>query len=377
MRKRVRQQFGSVVFDKRSSTWHFIWWENGKRRSKRIGSRREFHTKASAWKAAQPFVTAMQCQAASDTRAITVNSLTAFYRAEKMPQRYSTRRGYERWLRNYVLPKWGEQPITEMQARPIELWLQTLNLAPKSKAHVRGMLRVLWDYAMWRSDVATQRNPVELVTVRGATKRTREPRNLTVEEFRKFVQELEEPIRTIALLCVCLGLRISECLALKWQDINWFEGKLRVERAIVHQHVDAVKTIYSKRTMSLDTVILEVLHAWRQTTEFSFDEDWMFASPVQLGRLPISYPWVWRRFQQASTKSGIGKLGTHALRHSYRSWLDAVGTGIAVQQKLMRHSDIRTTLNIYGDVVTEEMAQANSKIAGLALNGLQNGLCTP
>jgi integrase len=46
-----------------------------------------------------------------------------------------------------------------------------------------------------------------------------------------------------------------------------------------------------------------------------------------------------------------------------------VGTTIAVQQKLMRHTDIRTTLNIYGDVVTDEMAQANSKVAGLALNG--------
>ncbi len=377
MRKRVRQQFGSVVFDKRSKTWHFIWWENGKRRSKRIGSRHDFPTKTLAWKAAQPFVTAMQCQVVNDARAINVNSLTAFYRAEKMPQRYSTRRGYERWLRNYILPRWGEQPVTEMQARPVELWLQSLNLAPKSKAHVRRMLRVLWDYAMWRGDVTTQRNPIELVTVKGATKRTREPRNLTVEEFRKFVQELAEPLRTIALLCVCLGLRISECLALKWKDINWLEGKLKVERAIVHQHVDAVKTIYSKRTLSLDPMILERFYVWRQATQFSSDEDWIFASPLKLGRLPISYPWVWKSFQQASTRSAIGKLGTHALRHSYRSWLDAVGTGIAVQQKLMRHSDIRTTLNIYGDVVTNEMAQANSKIAGLALNGLQDGSCNP
>jgi len=48
-----------------------------------------------------------------------------------------------------------------------------------------------------------------------------------------------------------------------------------------------------------------------------------------------------------------------------------VGTGIAVQKKLMRHSDIRTTMNIYGDVVTNEMAQAHGKVVDLALNGLQ------
>ena len=59
------------------------------------------------------------------------------------------------------------------------------------------------------------------------------------------------------------------------------------------------------------------------------------------------------------------------MRHTYRSWLDAVGTGIAVQQKLMRHSDIRTTLNVYGDVITDEMAQGHTKVMGLALNGAQ------
>jgi integrase len=42
-------------------------------------------------------------------------------------------------------------------------------------------------------------------------------------------------------------------------------------------------------------------------------------------------------------------------------------TPIAVQQKLMRHSDIRTTMNLYGDVVTDEMSQAHSKVVGLAL----------
>jgi integrase len=61
------------------------------------------------------------------------------------------------------------------------------------------------------------------------------------------------------------------------------------------------------------------------------------------------------------------------MRHSYRSWLDAVGTGIAVQQKLMRHADIRTTMK-YGDVVTDEMSVASGKIARLALNGTESQL---
>jgi integrase len=59
------------------------------------------------------------------------------------------------------------------------------------------------------------------------------------------------------------------------------------------------------------------------------------------------------------------------MQHTYRSWLDAVGTPVAVQQKLMRHADIRTTMNVYGDVVTDEMSRAHSKVVALALNGTE------
>jgi hypothetical protein len=39
---------------------------------------------------------------------------------------------------------------------------------------------------------------------------------------------------------------------------------------------------------------------------------------------------------------------------------------------MMRHADIRTTLNIYGDVVTDEMERAHHKVVGRALNGPAN-----
>jgi integrase len=220
---------------------------------------------------------------------------------------------------------------------------------------------------MWRGDMAMQRNPMELVTVKGATKRKRQPRSLTVEEFQRFIQHLNEPFRTVALLCCCLGLRISECLALKWADVDWLNGKIRVERGIVCQQVDDVKTTESRKQIVVDGELLDRLKRWKQTTQFSSVDDWMFASPVQLGRLPWSYDQIWRVYQKAAGKAGIGKLGTHSLRHTYRSWLDSIGTPVGVQQRLMRHADIRTTMNIYGDAVTDDMTKAHGKIVRLAL----------
>lgn len=365
-----RNRGGSVVLDKRSSTWMFYFWDGGTRRSKRIGNVQQFPTKAAAWRAAKPLRDAVESQTQTNIgKLLTVNSLIDSYRVEKMPKREDTRRAYEMWLKNHITPKWGNCALSAVQARPVELWLTSLPLSPKSKSHIRGLLSTLWDYAMWRGEVPTERNPIELVTVKGASKRTRQPRSLTVVEFQQFAVHLAEPFRTIALICVCFGLRISEALALRWSDVDWLQGRLKVERGIVRQIVDDVKTMNSERTLHVDVEMLAILKAWRQATQFADQGDWIFASPVKIGRLPFSYTGVLHIFQKAAKDAGIGNLGTHTMRHTYRSWLDAVGTGIAVQQKLMRHADIRTTMNTYGDVVTDEMAQASGKVARLAING--------
>jgi integrase len=366
MKRATRFKPGTVVFDKRRGTWNHLRWQNGKRRSMLIGTLRQYPTKGAAWRAVQSSLPPQENSTTPET--CTVRVLAARYEAERFPARYDTARTYRSWLDNHVLPQWGDTLVSAVQPRAVELWLKSLPLSPKSKAHVRNMMYMLLDFAMWSGLIAVARNPIELVVVRGATKRVRQPRSLTVEQFRKLHAELKEPFRTIALMCVCFGLRISECLALQWSDVDWLNGRLRIERSIVEQHVDDVKTNGSRRSLTVARELLKRFQSWKVTAAIGADSDWIFASPVKLGRQPYSYTAVWRELQRAAEASGVGKLGTHAFRHTYRSWLDAVGTSVAVQQKLMRHSDIRTTMNTYGDVVTDEMERAHGKIVGLALS---------
>lgn len=368
MRRESKSTTGSVVRDKRSQKWQFFWWAEGSRHSKTLG---RFPTKTAARNAAQVF--RAQLSQPQPTNVPSVAALVEQYRVEKMPKRYSTRRSYDAWLRNHVLPQFGPCALSDVQARPVELWLESLNLTPRSRATIRGLLRILWDYAMWRGDVPTQRNPMELVTIAGSSKRTSKPRSLTVDEFQRLMRHLGEPYRTIALVCVCFGLRISEALALRWSDVDWLNGKLSVQRGIVRQQVGDVKTETSHKAITVTETMLDTLKTWKQTTQFSAQEDWIFASPTRLGRLPWSADSVNDAYKKAASAAKVAHVSTHSMRHTYRSWLDAVGTPIAVQQKLMRHADIRTTMNTYGDVVTDEMTRAASKVAGLALNGTGNG----
>jgi len=248
-----------------------------------------------------------------------------------------------------------------------------LQLAPKSKTHVRSLLHSLVEYAMWSGILDISRNPISLVQNNGATRGRRKARSLTVDQFHALLRELHEPFATMALLCVCLGLRISEALALQWADVDWLNSLLSIKRGIVEQVVDECKTAGSAKTVTLADDLFNRLKSWKQLTEFSGAEDWIFASPFNIGRLPYSYGGTRDELARAGKASGIGHVSTHAFRHTYRSWLDAVGTAIAVQQKMMRHTDIRTTMNVYGDVVTDEMTTASSRVARLAFqtNGAQ------
>jgi integrase len=151
--------------------------------------------------------------------------------------------------------------------------------------------------------------------------------------------------------------------------VDWLNGRLRIERGIVAQKVDATKTSESRKELVIAGELVNALKTWRQTSQFSTLDAWVFASPYQVGRLPWSYDQVWRVYQKAGKAAGIGGLGTHSLRHTFRTWLGSVGTPVGVQQRLMRHADIRTTMNTYGTVFTPDMAEAQNKIVDLALNG--------
>jgi integrase len=231
----------------------------------------------------------------------------------------------------------------------------------------------LVEFAMWSGLLDISRNPVSLVRNIGATRKVRKARSLTAEQFHALLKELQEPFGTMALLSVRLGLRLSEALALRWADVDWLGSSLSIRRGIVNQIVGDVKTQGSAKTFHLAGELLERLKSWKQSSQFSGAEDWIFASPFKLGRLPYSYTGTRQELERASKAAGIGHISSHAFRHTYRSWLDAVKTPIALQQKMMRHTDIRTTMNIYGDVVTDEMSTAGLRVAELAfqINGAQ------
>jgi integrase len=87
----------------------------------------------------------------------------------------------------------------------------------------------------------------------------------------------------------CLGLRVSEILAIQWRDINFGELTMRVTRGVVDGVVDEVKTEYSEDDLPLDPDLATVLLSWKERCPKS-EDGWM-SNPAGL------YPSGWTKTQ--------------------------------------------------------------------------------
>jgi integrase len=221
---------------------------------------------------------------------------------------------------------------------------------------------MLWEW------VSAQTNPMSLFSLEGATKREETPGILTVKEFQKILALAPgERYKAMFLAAMCLGLRVSEIMALKWEDFDFDGGLVQIRRAVVEGHVDQVKTIHSEKPLPLDPLLAQTFQAWRKQTPYSEPDDWVF--PTGAGENPYAASTV-----QTRVLIPIGKtmrldfsLGWHTFRHSYKSWMDQGGVSFSIQRDLMRHADIRTTMQVYGQVRMEELRGANSDVVSQAM----------
>jgi integrase len=379
-------QHGSLAIIGRKegpAVWQFRWSEkdlHGARaqRKRVIGSVERYPNEA----AARSAITVLLTEINSDkvrmgSRSITVAQLCDHFQQRELARdntwrSYATKKTYQAYLTRWVLPHWRQYELAEVRTIQVESWLRTLPLAKSSCAKIRNLMSVLFNHACRYQ--LFDRNPIYLV--RQSAKRRRTPTVLMPAEIKALVDNLSIRERTLVLLAVSTGLRQSELFGLKWGDICFSQGTMNVTRSIVYGVVGPCKTESSQKPVPLHPLVADALLTWRKQSSYSGPNDWVFASRRHRGRHPFWGQAILRKYvRPVAEKVGIQKcIGWHTFRHTYSTLLRSVGTEFKAMQELLRHSTLRSTLDVYTQAITPAKHAAQAAVLSLVFATGGNGV---
>jgi integrase len=356
------------------AVWVYRWREAdemGQRqlRKKAIGTVKQFPTKALALSAIETLKMTVNRQGFQRLAGpSTFSGLVEHFRLKELPKENNerktkkTKQVYESNLRNHIIPKWGKYRLRDIFAVEVEEWLDGLKLAPGTRAKVRNQMSAIFRHGIRWGWLGLQENPI--TSVRTSAKRLSIPETLTAEEFRALFGKLPDRERTMGTLCATTGLRVSEVLGLKWEDISFRLRQANVLRSVVDGSVGRCKTEVSQQPVPLDELTLAELRLWRAVSRYAAEWDWVFASEAVFGKLPIwSNTSLQKVLKPAAKRAGITKkIGWHTFRHTYSTLLSECGDDVKVVQELMRHAKLSTTMEVYTHARMEKKREAQSKV---------------
>jgi integrase len=142
------------------------------------------------------------------------------------------------------------------------------------------------------------------------------------------------------------GLRVSEFLALRWRHVLWDENKISIEQVFRRGKIlKRTKTKASKAPVPMCEALAKTLSEFRQQTEYSKDEDLVFASPTLVGIRPLWGQTMNADFvKPAAVALGLvsegERFGWHRFRHSLSTWANGRKTSRLARRCFVMPSQI-------------------------------------
>ncbi len=274
-------------------------------------------------------------------------------KAEGSTMKATTLCHHKNTLRAYVLPKFGERKITEINREDVQTFLA--EKAPKySESTLRSMRVVLGLTLGWATNCGwLDKNPCTRVKLPKRTGGRRVTRTVLIsEQVNAIAQKLKEPYATLVLFLSVSGLRIGEALAIKWLDFK--NDVLHVTRRIYEGDVDTVKSKRSDRKLPIDPILMARIEKLGKG-------EWVFRSktggPLNPGNA------LKRHVRPAAKELGISLGGWHDFRHTLSTNLRRSGVHPKVVSDILGHNKVNLAMDVYDRTEVEDFVQPLSVVS--------------
>jgi integrase len=285
------------------------------------------------------------------------------------PKSVNTISHVETIVRAYLTPRFGNEIAEDIKPLDIQRWLKSLHdnnsLAWTTISKMRGVMRRIYKIGILHEHVT--KNPVLHVETRSKT--DYKPIVITPSQTLAILKALPSPLHfALVLTCAATALRASEMLSLRWSDVMWNEGRIRISKRWAKGKDGETKTEASDGYVPLHPTLAARLLSWREQSPCAKDGDFVFPSLRAEGRVPLSASiFVANYLRPAARKAGAQiedgqRFGLHNLRHSLSNWLVNKGkVEPKTVQGILRHAKIQTTLDLYTQEDSDETLAAQGE----------------
>lgn len=281
-------------------------------------------------------------------------------------------------FKNHILPKLGKYKIEKITVdlcqRCVNDWFKKYTDYRKFTSYAS----LVFTFAIKRGYI--QNNPMKLVDI---------PRKMEKpeEEFENFYSkdeliyflnclEKEKNFKAYAIfrLLAFSGMRIGEALALTWNDVNFKDNEIRINKSVARGkdgrlYAKTTKTKKSIRTIKMDEKTLSILDEWRKQQKLDYlklgyntlKPDQLVFSNRKNQYMQTILPERWMLKIQIKYK--LKKIKLHGMRHTCASLMFEAGATIKEVQDRLGHSDFKTTMDIYTHVTEKAKDEAIQKLS--------------
>ncbi len=251
-------------------------------------------------------------------------------------------------IKNHIMPNFGKQYMDEVSKRDVIQFISrhTLTHKPGSVNRVIIMLRYIFNLSIRWETAGITKNPTAGIPL--LEENNKKERYLTGDEANKLIVALQtsqnKMLQYIVPMLILTGARKQEVLKAKWEDFNLDQKVWRIPTS---------KSGKARHVPISDGVLYLLSGVPRQE-----DCDSVFANPKTL----LPYVSIFASWNTARTSVGLSDVRMHDLRHSFASFLVNSGRSIYEVQRILGHTQIKTTQR-YAHLSQDSLLAAANEIS--------------
>jgi integrase len=287
-------------------------------------------------------------------------------------------------IRNYLIPAFGKLCLRDLTVLSVQRYFSNMAssiLAHESRDKIKDVLSSVLGSAVEYGLLV--KNPVEGIRLPAQRRgRRRDKPYLTPAQFDELLALIPEPYATMVYVAIYTGLRVSELVGLRWNDVH--ENGITIDERCSRGDWGAPKSDASNATIAVNLCVVERIHHLKLLTvevkgggpgnkairkykvvKACGPDDLVFQS-VKDGK-PMRDNNILSRFiKPAARTMGLPWVNWRCLRTSHAVWLKLAGADVKDAQGQMRHSRASTTLDIYQQFVPESQQRVVAKLSSLS-----------